>query len=167
MDNLMEQQLWDYIDGRASAEERSAVEKHLAENKAWREKYQELLEVNELMKSVELEQPSLRFTRNVMEQIAKQHIAPATRNYINNRIIFSIAAFFITSIIGFVIYGIGQIDWSAGQSDLVKGIDFTQLDYGKVFNIVLMNIFMMLNAVLGLMFLDRYLNNKKKKFIAD
>ena len=101
----MEQQLWDYIDGTATAEERSAVERHLADNQLWREKYRELLDMNELMKSAELEQPSLRFTRNVMEEIARHHIAPATRKYINNRIIFSIAAFFITSIIGFVVYG--------------------------------------------------------------
>ena len=161
----MEQQLWDYIDGTATAEERSAVERHLADNQLWREKYRELLDINELMKSAELEQPSLRFTRNVMEEIARHHIAPATRKYINNRIIFSIAAFFITSIIGFVVYGFAQIDWSTGESDPVKGIDFTQVDYSQVFNNNLMNIFMMVNVVLGLMLLDRYLNNKKKKYL--
>jgi hypothetical protein len=167
MDNLMEQQLWDYIDGTASAEERSAVEKQLADNRLWREKYRELMDMNELMKNVELEQPSLRFTRNVMEEIAKYHIAPATRKYINNRIIFSIAAFFITSIIGFVVYGIAQIDWSTGQSGAIKGIDFTRVDYSRVFNNDLMNIFMMANVVLGLMLLDRYLNNKRKKHIKE
>lgn len=163
----MEHQLWDYIDGTASAEERSAVEKLLAENRLWREKYQELTDINALMKDIELEQPSLRFTRNVMEEIAKHHIAPATRKYINNRIIFSIAAFFISSIIGFVIYGIGQIDWSTGQTDTVKGIDFAQVDYSQVFNNDLMNIFMMANVVLGLMLLDRYLANKKKKYMKE
>lgn len=163
----MEQQLWEYIDGTATAEERSLVEKHIAENKLWREKYQELVEVNELIKSVDLEQPSLRFTRNVMEEIAKHQIAPATKKYINNRIIFSIAAFFITSIIGFVIYGIGQIDWSTAQSDPVKGIDFAEVDYSSIFNNDLMNIFMMVNVVLGLMLLDRYLNDKKKKYMQE
>lgn len=163
----MEQQLWEYIDGTTTTEERSLVEKHIAENKLWREKYQELVEVNELIKSVDLEQPSLRFTRNVMEEIAKHQIAPATKKYINNRIIFSIAAFFITSIIGFVIYGIGQIDWSTAQSDPVKGIDFAEVDYSSIFNNDLMNIFMMVNVVLGLMLLDRYLNDKKKKYMQE
>ena len=165
MENL-EQQLWDYIDGLGTREERSAVEKHLAENQLWRQKYQELLEVNELMNSVDLEQPSLRFTRNVMEAIAQHAIAPATKNYINNRIIWGIAAFFIISIAGFVIYGIGQINWTATGSKANTGIDFTRVDYSRVFNNNLMNVFMMLNVVLGLMLLDRYLNKKKTSVLS-
>src|SRR6476659_1472567 len=109
----MEASLWAFIDGLDEERERAATQKLIEENVAWREKYQELLELNQAINLVELDQPSLRFTRNVMEEIAKYQIAPATKAYINNKIIWVIGLFFITLIIGFLIYGFGQVDWNA------------------------------------------------------
>lgn len=160
-----EQRIWEYIDGFSDAAEKNAVEKLIAENLEWRRLYEELLEVNTLVKDTELEAPSLRFSKNIMEEIAKLNIAPATKNYINNKIIWGIAIFFIASIVGFLIYGIGQIDWSvAGNSSNSLPIDFNNVDYSKMFNSTYMNIFMMINVVLGLMLVDRYLNKKRKDF---
>src|SRR5215218_1240170 len=160
----MEQRLWEYIDGFSTAEEKSVIEMLIRENKQWRDLYQELLQVNSSLSNIDLEQPSLRFTKNVMEEIAKYQIAPATKNYINNKIIYGIAAFFILSIVGFLIYGIGQINWTvSSQASNPIGIDLTKVDYGRMFNNTVMNIFMMLNAVLGLMLLDRYIAEKRKK----
>lgn len=159
----MESRLWDYIDGRSAAEEKSAVEKMLVSNQEWKNKYHELLEIQQLIKSTELEQPSMRFSKNVMEEIAKYQIAPATKNYINKKIIWGIAGFFFTLIIGFLIYGFGQIDWSAtGESKLP--VDLSQIDYSKFFNNNFVNAFMMLNIVLGLLLLDRFLASKRRKF---
>lgn len=166
MDNLneMEVKLWEYIDGFSSDAGRSAVEKLIAENSEWKAKYQELLQVHQSLDLVELEAPSMRFTKNVMEEIAKYHIAPATKTYINSKIVWGIGLFFITMIVGFLIYGLGQIDWSAaGDSKSTLGIDLTRVDYSQMFNNDLMNGVMMLNIILGLFLLDRYLSNKNKK----
>ena len=97
----IEQQLWSYIDGLSSNEERSAIQKLIETNLELKNKYQELSEMHQLLNTAELDQPSMRFTKNVMEEIAKLHIAPATKNYINKKIIWGIAAFFITVITGF------------------------------------------------------------------
>jgi hypothetical protein len=162
---VIEQTLWEYIDGSIAADEQTLIEKLIAENAAWRSKYNELLEVNQLLLSTELDEPSMRFTRNVMEEIAKYHIAPATKQYINNKIIFGIAAFFITVILSFVIYGFSQINWTAASdSSSPIGIDLRNVDYGRMFNNNFVNVFMMLNVVLGLMLFDRYLNSKRKKW---
>ena len=164
-DGTMEARLWEYIDGFSDASERSAIEKLIAENAEWKTKYHELLQMHQSLNLTELEEPSLRFTKNVMEKIAKYHIAPATKTYINNRIIWGIGIFFITLIVGFLIYGFAQIDWSvANDSKSRLGIDLGKVDYGKMFNNTFVNIFMMLNVVLGLMLLDRYLANRKKEF---
>ena len=164
-DEVMETRLWEYIDGTHNEEEQKAVAQLIADNSQWRMKYEELLDVHSLMKGVELEQPSMRFTKNVMEEIAKYHIAPATKAYINNKIIWSIGAFFIILIVGFIVYGFSQVNWSAGNStNSYIGIDFSQLDYSKMLNNTYINLFMMLNIVLGLMLLDRYLGIKKKDF---
>src|SRR5215212_5996925 len=104
-DENIEEKLWGFIDGAGSAEERSVVEKLIEANREWKEKYNELLELHQLVQSSSLEEPSMRFTKNVMEEIAKYHIAPATKTYINKKIIWGIAAFFIVLIVGFVIYG--------------------------------------------------------------
>ena len=159
----IEQQLWSYIDGHSSSEERSSIGKLLQSNLEWKNKYNELLEIHQLMNAAELEQPSLRFTKNVMEKIAQYHIAPATKNYINKRIIWGIATFFITLITGFLIYGFAQIDWNA-KSDSKLPVNLSQVDFSKIFNNNFVNGFMMVNVLLGLVLLDRVLANKRKKF---
>lgn len=160
----MEARLWDYIDG--ISKEPSVIEKLIVENAEWRSTYTELLEVHSLVQATELEEPSLRFTKNVMEEIIRTQIAPAAKKYINTKIIWGIAAFFITVIAGFLVYGFSQVNWAAGNSNSSPvGIDFTRVDYSAMFNNNFINLFMMLNVVLGLMLLDRYLNMKRKKYM--
>jgi hypothetical protein len=160
----MERRLWDYIDGTSN--EASTIEKLIAENSAWRAKYAELLDIHSLVQVTELEEPSLRFTKNVMEEIARLQITPAAKKYINTRIIWGIAAFFITVIVGFLVFGLSQVDWSSGSGNRsAVGIDFTSVDYSRMFSNSFVNLFMMINVILGLMLLDRYLAYKRKKLM--
>jgi len=162
--NDIEVRLWEYIDGLSNNEEKTVIEKLVAENAEWKAKYHELLEVHQSLNLVELEEPSLRFTKNVMEEIAKYQIAPATKTYINSKVIWGIGIFFLAMIVGFLVYGIGQIDWTtAGDSKSTLGVDLSKIDYSQMFNSNLMNGVMMLNVVLGLVLLDRYLSNKNKR----
>src|SRR4051812_18336190 len=135
--------LWEYIDGLASAEEKTTIEKLIQSNGEWKEKYKELLDIHQLAQASSLEEPSLRFTKNVMEGIAKYHIAPATKTYINKKIVLGIGIFFIVLILGFVAYGFGQVNWNTeGDTSFVSKIDFS-----KFFNNTYINIFMMVNVV--------------------
>lgn len=161
----IEPRLWDYIDGVSEASEKAMIEKLIDNNAEWRSRYKELLEFHQLVQSSELEEPSMRFTKNVMEEISRLHIAPAAKSYINKKVIWGIGGTFLAMIFGFLIYAIAQINWSGGTSDNSIGIDFLQIDYNKMFNNYLMNGFMMMNIVLGLIFLDRYLANKKNKLL--
>jgi preprotein translocase subunit Sss1 len=159
----IEERLWDYIDGISSADEKSLIETLLKNDLDWKTTYQELLETQRLMRTSELESPSLRFSKNVMDEIMKLHIAPATKNYINKKIIWGIGFFFIALIVGFLIYGFGQIDWNV-KGDTKLPVDLSKVDYSRVFNNTYVNIFMMINVVLGLFLLDNYLSNKRKEF---
>ncbi|MGK2864037.1 MAG: hypothetical protein ACSLE0_19050 [Chitinophagaceae bacterium] len=158
-----ENRLWNYIDGLSSQEEKTVIEHLLETDLDWKAKYSELLDIQQLLQSSELEAPSLRFTKNVMEEIAKLHIAPATKNYINKRVIWGIGFFFITLIVGFLVYAFGQVDWSA-QGDARMPVDFARVDYSKIFSNNLVNVFLMINVILGLFLVDRYLANKRKQF---
>ena len=161
----IDSRLWDYIDGRSSAAEKSAIEKLLESNFEWKSKYHELAEVHQLVQSSELEQPSMRFTKNVMEEISKLHITPATKNYINKKIIWGIGMFFITTIVGFLIYGFMQVNWACGSSSgfADKYVNLDKVDFNVIFNNNFVNAFMMINVLLSLVLLDRFLANKRKK----
>ncbi len=159
----IESRLWNYIDGFSPAEEKTVIEQLLQTDGEWKAKYSELLEVNKLLQSSQLEAPSMRFTKNVMEEIAKLHIAPATKSYINKKIIWGLGFFFITLVTGFLVYGFGQMDWSAGEGGTIAK-NIPQLDFSKFFSNTWVNAFMMINVVLGLFLLDNYLGNKRKEF---
>jgi hypothetical protein len=161
--NNMETQLWEYIDGLSGADERSFIEGLIATDAEWRKKYDELLSFNAaLHQDIEIDQPSMRFTRNVMEEIGRHQIAPATGSYINKKIIYGIAGFFLTLIVGFLIYAIGQIDWSVAPANSTLPFNLPKIDTSKVFNNNYVNAFMIVNIVLGLMLLDRYLAQQRK-----
>ena len=163
----IEERLWDYIDGHSLPEDKSAIEQLIDSNIEWRHKYHELLEVHQLMtNNLELDEPSMRFTQNIMEAIGKEHIAPAAKSYINKRIIWGIAGFFMISIICLLIVGITQVNWSDGSgtgnsSINLNKINFDKIDVSKFFNSTYTSIFMMINVVLGLMLLDMYLHRRK------
>jgi hypothetical protein len=162
----MEARLWGYIDGTCTAEEKQFIDQLIATNQEWKVKYNELLEVHALMRDhLELDEPSMRFTQNVMEEISKYQIAPAAKSYINKRVIWGIGGFFLLTIFGFLVYTLAQFNWSATSSGSNDSVPFNinKIDFSKIYNSTYANIFMMVNVVLGLMLLDMYLGRKKKK----
>src|SRR5689334_3066117 len=160
----IEEKLWDYIDGSMENGEKAFIEQLLENNQDWKAKYAELMEVHQLMQdNTDLEHPSLRFTQNVMEEISRLYITPATRNYINKNVIWGIGIFFITTILGLVVYGIGQIDWSRPDSGNIPELPLNNVNWSQFFSGAYMNVFVMVNILLGLMLLDMYLTKKKNE----
>jgi hypothetical protein len=159
----IEQHIWDYIDGLSTPAEKQMVEKLLQTDQQWITVYNDLKGFNEMIGSSDiLDQPSLRFTRNVMEDVARFKVAPPASSYINKKIIIGIAAFFIISIVGFLIYGISFIDMSAPGAISDTGLQKLNIDWSKYFNSTVMNVFLLMDVVAGLMLLDRYLRRKKE-----
>jgi hypothetical protein len=163
----MEDRLWDYIDGGGEPAGRSEIERLLDTRAEWKQKYLELMEFHQLLDRTELEAPSMRFTKNVMEEIAKYHVAPATKTYINKNIIRGIGGVFAAMILAVLLYVFTQLHWTTGtQHDGLPDKTFgnfnlDNLNWSKLFNNTYLNIFIMINTVLGLMLLDMYLGRKK------
>src|SRR5689334_1546642 len=152
----MEQRLWEYIDGLSTEEERASIQALLHRDSSWKAKYDELQELNGFLSSSELEEPSLRFTKNVMDEIMKHHIAPATKTYINKKVIYGLGAFFVTMIAGLLIYLFSQLTFTkVGGSGFP--LDLGQVNWNGILNNTYMNIFLFVNIISGLMLLDRYL----------
>jgi hypothetical protein len=171
-EETMEDRLWDYIDGLASAAEKTAVETLIAANAEWQRKYRELLNVHQLMAGSDLDAPSMRFTVNVMEEIARHHVAPATKTYINKNIIRSIGAFFLTLIAGLLIYFLRQVNWSSTASstpdrhlpNIDLGLD--RVDYNKFSSNLPVTLFMLVTVILGFVLLDMYLQRTKNEQVS-
>ncbi|MEP7279109.1 MAG: hypothetical protein ABI813_10735 [Bacteroidota bacterium] len=164
----MEDRLWNYIDGGGNATENTFVEQLIATQEAWCTRHQELLNIHQLLhSSLELEEPSMRFSQNVMEEIGLHQITPAATTYINKKIIYGIGLFFLVMILGMLIYGLGQLNWSGGDettTGLLSTYNLRKIDFSKFFNNTFTTIFMLINVVLGLMLLDMWLGKKRKGF---
>jgi hypothetical protein len=169
----MEDRLWEYIDGHSSAVERSMIEELLETQQEWRQKYKELLDVHQLLHTSELDAPSMRFTRNVMEEIARYQVAPATRNYINKNIIRGIGAFFLTLILGFTAYVLAQFQWNGHRESTAPSIlpnnpslgmdKLNSVDVSKYFNATYISLFMLISVIMGFVLLDMYLQRRKQR----
>ena len=165
MEQEMEKMIWEYLDGLCSPAVREMVNRHLAEDPEWKMKYNELMSIHHLLQKEELDMPSLRFTKNVMEEIAKYQVAPATRNYVNKNVIRGITAFFLIMIGGFFIYFVVQIHWISSPSNHVfpNSLDAGKMNWNKLLNNSYINILMGISAMLGLVLVDRFIRRKKNE----
>jgi len=162
----MEQRLWEYIDGICTAQERNTIAGLLKKDSVWHIKYEELLRLHALLNKEEPDAPSLRFTKNVMEEIAQHQVAPATRNYINKYVIRGIWAFFVAMMAGLIIYFIGQLHWDGNATGNLMpklNLDANKLNWSRFLNNSYVNIFFGMNAILGLILIDKYMQGKKNK----
>src|SRR5215831_5654468 len=131
----IEARLWNYIDGNVDAKEKTQIENLLQTNARWKQLYDELLRMHQLMNNdLELDEPSMRFTKNVMEEISKVKVAPATKSYINKKIINTIAAFFLVLIAGFMVYMFTQVKLSDTGSIAMPMSDLSKFDISKYLN---------------------------------
>ena len=166
MENLknMEERLWEFIDGLSTPDEITEIRRLLETNPAWQKAYASMMDMNTLFRETSLEEPSMRFSKNVMEEIAKHKIAPATKSYVNKKIIYGIGGFFMILIGGMLAYLFTQIDYSQpGTISVPESLPNINFEWSDYVNSTTLNIFLMIDAVLGLMLLDKYLNKKKDK----
>jgi hypothetical protein len=164
MNQEMEKLIWEYIDGQLSSAEKENIARHLAEDPEWQIKYNELKTIHALLQHEDLEMPSLRFTKNVMEEIAQYQVAPATKNYINKNVIRGITAFFLIMIGGLFIYFIGQLHWAGNPSGSLLpayNFDASKLNWGRLLNNTYVNIFIGINVILALILVDKYMQGRK------
>ena len=159
----METRLWDYIDGLSNEQERSFVARLIEENNEWRNKYHELLDIHQLMQQhMELEEPSMRFSQNVMDAIANEKIAPAASSYIKKSVIRLISAFFLLSIGGLLVYMFANLDWNALNSQQ-PAYKLPELNLSRYINSTLFYGMAFVTVVLSLALLDTTLRKKHRK----
>jgi hypothetical protein len=161
--NNIEETLWNYIDGNCTPDEEGAISKLIASDEAYRLKYQELLSLNKEFETIELEEPSMAFTYNVIEAIRTEQAQVPLKAAINKRIILGITLFFVISLTGFLIYALSSMDWSGqGMPDLATKVpvNFKVPDVSSHISKPLVEGFMFFDVVLALFLFDTYLRRK-------
>jgi len=149
--NTIEEQLWNYIDGNCTSAEKLEIEAKLAVNVPYHTLYQELVKVNEELNKLDFEEPSMSFTRNVMEKVDQELKPVALQTKVDNRIIYSIAAFFVLALTGIFVYSIATSDFSF-KFDMPK-TSFT-FELGQYINRTSLQIFLFVDVVIALVYLD-------------
>lgn len=154
----IEEKLWDYIDGTCTADEQKAISLLIETDKVYKDKYGELLQFNREFAHIELDEPSMPFAYNVMEAIRAEQAQQPLKATINSYIVKGIAAFFVLLIAGLLIASFGTMDWTTGAE---TDSSFTMPDLSLLLNSKVLSIFLFLDTVLGLFFLDIYLRRRQ------
>ncbi|MCW3124055.1 MAG: hypothetical protein JWQ38_3547 [Flavipsychrobacter sp.] len=159
----IEIQLWEYIDGTCSEADKARISGLIASNSTWSAHFKQLSAIHaSIAGNMEQEQPSMRFTKNVMDTIAATHIAPATSKYINKGIIKGIAAFFIVTLTTILGYALATANYKTTSSPVLSAVTNTLSDAGSLFNGPVFNIIIGVNVVLLLLLLDTVLRKQKQ-----
>lgn len=161
--NTIEEKLWNYIDGTCTPAEQEAIARLIEEDTLCKQKYTELLELNQEFADMDLDEPSMAFSYNVMEAIRAEQLAPL-KSTINKKIILGIAAFFVLSILILLGITLSSIKISG---NLFSGLDvklpsnFKLPSASSIFNSTIMKSFFVFDVILALFLTDSYLRRKK------
>jgi hypothetical protein len=156
--------LWEYIDGICDEATHAYVKEMIANDEQWQNLYKELQALHKAIpRHIETEQPSMRFTKNVMEAVADIHIAPATRTYANPVVIRLIAAFFILTMVALIGYGISITNWNETYTNTSPGFALPDVKLSMFYSDSAIHIIGWVNVVVGLLLVDGLLRKRKTR----
>jgi hypothetical protein len=161
----MEERIQAYINGECNDADRITVEHKIAGDKVWREQYQAMLSVHELLLSgLEPMEPSMRFSKNVMDEIAGLTIARPARQFINPWIFRITGGILGTFLLAILVYSFSLADFSSGASDTklpaLPTIQVPEVNWTNFLGQGTTLMLFMVCTILGLYIADKLLGKK-------
>jgi hypothetical protein len=160
---LVEQKVWDYLDGLGSEEERAEIEKLLQSDAEYQTVYKDLSKINHSLSELEMDEPSLSFTRNVMDQLKGEPVPGSIKLLIDKRIINGLFFFFLSSIAILLAVLVFQIDWSTPSEPVSYSVQLPEFNVVSYFNEWIVKGFLFLDMIIALYLFDYFLHKKDKK----
>jgi hypothetical protein len=157
--SLIEEQIWDYIDGNCALAEKTAIAEKIATNEEYNRVYEALKLVNQQLIELDLEEPSMSFSRNVMHQIKEELKPVALQTKVNDKIVYAIASLFGAVLLMLFGYAISISDFNFNFE--VPSFSFSQVVQSFIDQLNL-QIFLFIDVALMLVFLDSYF---RKQFL--
>lgn len=157
----IEEQLWDYIDGKGTAAFKSEIEFKIAHDEQYGSVFQDLMNIHEQLGAISLDEPSMSFNRNLME-LVQQEIAPVSlKTKVNRRIIYGIGGFFILLLFALLITALLQVKFAVPS--------FTAPQINPAINLstylspTFIKIFIGIDILIGFLYLDVLLRRSLTK----
>lgn len=158
--NTIKQRIWDYLDNACTVQERKAIEALIETDSAYRSAYDELMAVNGYFSKMELDEPSMGFTRNLMEKLSNEPVPGSLKQLIDKRIIYGIAGFFLVTILVLLLLMFSQVNWAAPLNPDLQAYSVPNVNIGSYINNTMINCFFFIDVILGLYVLDGFLRKK-------
>jgi len=159
--NNLEQRIWDHLDGAGTEEEREFTKQKINSDPEFRIVYEELCSIHLSISSLDLDEPSMSFSRNIMEKIQMEPVPGLEKSLIDKRIIYGITAFFlitITALLGVVFY---QIDWTQQSGMYMPEYKLPEFDMSKYVNSTTINIFFFVDIIIALYLFDGFFSKRQ------
>lgn len=162
--NTIEEKLWNYIDGTCTPAEQEAIARLIEQDELYKQKYTELLVLNQEFAGMEMDEPSMAFNYNVMEAIRAEYALAPLKSTINKKIILGIAAFFVLSIMAMLVFVFSNVQISGNPFSAISiklPADVKLPAASSIFNSAFMKSFFVFDVILALFLTDSYLRRKK------
>lgn len=151
----IEAKLWMYIDGVLSPQETEAIKIQIQNDPKTAYLFQELKSIADNLREMETDEPSMSFTRNVMEKVQTEIAPVVLKTNIDKRVIYSISGLFIASILALL----GYVFMHASV-DLQSDNSWFRMPEIKAFKSgPFLTAFLMADIILALVYLDSVLRN--------
>lgn len=161
--NTIEERLWSYIDGSCTGEERKAIDLLIIQNAEWKSKYEELVSFDLELSKMELDEPSMAFTYNVMEGIRNEYAQQPLKAGINKNIIRVISWFFVATIVLMLVLILSTVHVTPARITvhLPDGLKLPNIK--NLLSSGVMQGFLCLDLVLAMFLADAYLRRKRQQ----
>jgi anti-sigma factor RsiW len=162
----LEEKMWDYIDGLSTQQEREELENLLSQNPLAKQKFEELSALNFDFNDLELEEPSMSFSANIMREIN----APLSKQAsIDKRIIYAIGGLFGLGMLACLLVVVLSVEWS-NSSNFSLDFNLPQLSLSSAISTFIQKYqylfygFLIFDLAVLLKFIDVYLNRHKQNY---
>jgi hypothetical protein len=159
-----EERLWNWLDGQASEQEAALLQELVAADADWKSNYEKLKSLHEGLKTdMEWLQPSMRFTKNVMEQIAAISMQAVVRkNYVNKKIVWAVGGILVCMLVAVLAYAFASVSYTDTSNVDLQWPNFSikSINWAKWWNGPVGLGAMMLFVISGLHFADQYFRQK-------
>jgi magnesium-transporting ATPase (P-type) len=152
--NNLEQRIWDYLDGIGTEEEREFTKQLINSDPEFQTVFEELSAIHLSVSSLNLDEPSMSFNRNVMEKIQMEPLPGSVKSLIDQRVIYGITAFFlitISALLGVLFY---QIDWTQQSGMYMPEYKLPEFDTSNYVNSTTINILFFVDIIIALYLFD-------------
>jgi len=154
----IEMRIWEYLDGYCNPQQHTVIAGLIASDLTWKRKYDEITALQAtLTAGLEQEQPGMRFSKNVMDAVEQESIAPAVRSYLNKWVIRGIASLFIVFIAAAVWLWASSFSLLPSEAGYFRFYRSISIPTGSILPVVVS-----LNIIAVLLLLDAFMKRKRR-----